>query len=99
MRRQGSSFNNRTVSSIANSIKTNTTNNEETIEEASNESSQHRAIKREEICLIKSASLQSDSNQQYQVGLNIFEELSNKYNRELKSHLKSKKAFGNLSYR
>ena len=39
LRRQGSSFNNRTISSVANSINTNTTTNEEAIEEKSNESS------------------------------------------------------------
>lgn len=40
--------------------------------------------------IFQSTSLQTDSASSYQVGLNIFEELSYKYNKELKQQLKSK---------
>lgn len=40
--------------------------------------------------IITSAKLQTDANASYQVGLNLFEELTNNYNRDLKRTLLSK---------
>ena len=45
---------------------------------------------REKRMILAGTSLQNDSSSQFSVGLNMFEELSYKYNRELKNQLKSK---------
>lgn len=46
--------------------------------------------KMDEKKIIKAAQVQIENQSQYSVGLNIFEELSNKYHKELKQQLKSK---------
>lgn len=58
-----------------------TSTNEDAMENASIDSIQ----KMDEKKIIIAASLQNESSSQYSVGLNIFEELSHKYHRELKS--------------
>ncbi|CDW90465.1 aaa family protein [Stylonychia lemnae] len=54
-----------------------------------NQNSNNNELNQQDISVIKSAKLQNDSSTSYQVGLNIFEELSHKYTRDLKQHLKS----------
>jgi hypothetical protein len=48
-------------------------------------SQENNKLEPEEIAILRSAELENDSKTQFSVGLNIFEELSNKYNRQLKS--------------